>query len=279
MKQQITERIDANKLDAIAACNRPTDLVKAESILIIEQNKEQLKSLKEYFENDYEVFTSCSGLQGVNLAYQMIPDLIIAAVNLKEKSGFQIASELKHDNRTAHLPIILLSVNGTDEQKIIGNKQMADSFITYPLNFILLKENIINLLWNRKLLKNRFISELPLATRAISLNKSEMQFLNAFNSIIEQNMANEKFHVNDIAKELGISRIQLYRKAKVVLNCTINDVILNRRLKKAKHLLMNEELPISVITYETGFSSPAYFSAVFKSKYNCTPTDFKKNKH
>lgn len=253
-------------------------LYKEESLLIIDQNKEVLLFLVENLKKEYEIFTAINGTEGLQMASEFIPDLIIIAVNLSEKSGYQIASALKHDHRTAHLPLILISANGTEDQKIIGMKQMADCFMTIPFNLLLLRESIKNLLWNRQLLKNKFSSELPSEAESTGMNRIDKKFMNDFNSFIEQNLDNDQLHVEDIARALGISRIQLYRKTRLLLNTTINDYILCRRLKKAKHLLANEELPISEITYRTGFSSPAYFSAVFKSKYNCTPSDFKKNK-
>ena len=100
---------------------------------------------------------------------------------------------------------------------------------------------------------------------------------NDFAGIVEQNLSNENFNVDEISKEIGISRVQLYRKVKALLDCSITDYIMNRRLKKAKFLLINERYSISEITYMVGFSSPNYFSTVFKSKYGMSPSEFKKN--
>lgn len=247
-----------------------------ESLLIIEENEELLGYLKNSFEEDYEVFTASSNLQGLKLAYEMIPDLIITDITLKEKSVVQLTPALKNDSRTSHIPIIILSADGNEEHKINEIKQMADLYLTKPFNFTLLKESVKNLLWNRKLLKMKFMNDTPAENTTSVLSRSDKKFLSDFTSVIEQNIANDKFNVDDIATALGISRIQLYRKTKVLLDCTINDYILNRRLKKAKYLLINEDLSISEITYKVGFSSPTYFSTVFKSKYNCTPSSYKK---
>ena len=247
-----------------------------ESLLIIEENEELLEYLKNSFKEDYEVFTASSNSQGLTLAYEMIPDLIITDITLKEKSAVQLTPALKNDSRTSHIPIIILSANGNEEHKINEIKQMSDLYLTKPFNFTLLKESVKNLLWNRKLLKMKFMSDTPAENTASVLSRSDKKFLSDFTGVIEKNIANDKFNVDDIAISLGISRIQLYRKTKVLLDCTINDYILNRRLKKAKYLLINEDLSISEITYKVGFSSPTYFSTVFKSKYNCTPSSYKK---
>ncbi|QNK63706.1 helix-turn-helix domain-containing protein [Pedobacter sp. PAMC26386] len=247
-----------------------------ESLLIIEENEELLEYLKSSFKGEYEVFTTTNNAQGLKLAVEMIPDLIITGITLTEKSTVQITPTLKNDERTSHIPIIILAANGNEEHKINEIKQMADLYLTKPFNFNLLKESVKNLLWNRKLLKRKFRSDQSSESNMAMLSKSDKKFMNDFTSVIEENIANDKFNVDDVANALGISRIQLYRKTKVLLDCTINDYILNRRLKKAKYLLINEDLSISEITYQVGFSSPTYFSTVFKSKYNCTPSSYKK---
>lgn len=247
-----------------------------ESLLIIEENEELLEYLKNSFKDDYEVFTASHNTQGLKLAYEMVPDLIITDIALTGKSAVQLTPALKNDSRTAHIPVIILAADGDEEHRISEIRQMADLYMTKPFNFILLKESVKNLLWNRKLLKRKFTSENPAENTTVLLSRSDKKFMNDFTTVIEQNIANDKFNVDDIATALGISRIQLYRKTKILLDCTINDYILNRRLKKARYLLINEDLSISEITYQVGFSSPTYFSTVFKSKYNCTPSAYKK---
>ncbi|WP_367868114.1 ATP-binding protein [Pedobacter sp. WC2423] len=247
-----------------------------ETLLIIEENEELLEYLKNSFKEEYEVLTASSNSVGLKLAYEMIPDLIITDITLNEQFTLQITSALKNDDRTSHIPIIILTANGDEAHKISEFKQMADLYMTKPFNFILLKESVKSLLWNRKVLQRKFSNESPVTQQTIPLSRSDKKFMHDFTSTIEQNIANDKFNVDDIASALGISRIQLYRKTKVLLDCTINDYILNRRLKKAKYLLINEDLSISEITYQVGFSSPTYFSTVFKSKYNCTPSSYKK---
>lgn len=247
-----------------------------ETLLIIEENEELLEYLKNSFKEEYEILTASSNSVGLKLAYEMIPDLIITDITLNEQSTLQITPALKNDNRTSHIPIIILTANGDEAHKISELKQMADLYMTKPFNFILLKESVKSLLWNRKLLKKKFRNESPVTQQTITLSRSDKKFMHDFTNVIEQNIANDKFNVDDIASALGISRIQLYRKTKILLDCTINDYILNRRLKKAKYLLINEDLSISEITYQVGFSSPTYFSTVFKSKYKCTPSSYKK---
>jgi AraC-like DNA-binding protein/nitrogen-specific signal transduction histidine kinase len=248
---------------------------KEHSILIIEDNTDLLNYLGEKFGDDYDIFLADNGPQGLTEAFQNVPDLIISDVVLPGLSGKAIAETLKTDMRTSHIPIILLTAQVSVEQQIDGIRSMADVYMLKPFNFDYLMATAKNLIKNRGILKEHFTSDVSHGSLPIS-KTLDKKFVNDFAGIVEQNLANENFNVDDICKTLCISRVQLYRKVKALLGCSITDYILNRRLKKAKYLLINEAYSISEITYMIGFSSPNYFSTVFKTKYNCTPSDYKR---
>ena len=138
-------------------------------------------------------------------------------------------------------------------------------------------ESIASILKNRIILREHFVNEVPSESRSNASNKLDRKFISEFTSIIESNLSNEDLSVDDIYKGLGISKIQLYRKTKALLGFSVNDYILSVRLQKAKYLLMNEDLTISEVAYKVGFSSQAYFSTVFKSKFSVTPSEFKES--
>ena len=247
------------------------------SILIVEDNPDMLEYLENKFSEQYEVFTATNGNMAITKAYEKVPDLILSDVVLPGYSGKELSEKFKSDIRTSHIPIILLTAQGSIEHQISGIQSMADLYITKPFNFDYLMVNVQNLIKNRVILREHFISDISTAER-LPLSKSlDKKFVNDFAGIVEQNLSNDKFNVDDICKIIGISRIQLYRKVKALLGCSITDYILNRRLKKAKYLLNNESFTISEITYMVGFSNPNYFSTVFKGKYGVTPSEFKKN--
>jgi len=253
-------------------------LPKEQSILIIEDNTDLLYYLSEKLGDSYEIFTADNGPNGLTEAFERVPDLVISDVVLPGISGKKIAESLKSDVRTSHIPIILLTAQSSIEQQIDGIRSMADAYITKPFNFDYLHAAIKNLIKNRVILKEHFISDV--GPGKITVSKSlDKKFMSDFSGIVEQNLANENFSVDDICKSIGISRVQLYRKVKALLGCSITDYILNRRLKKAKYLLINESYSISEITYMVGFSSPNYFSTVFKAKYDCTPSEFKRKQY
>jgi signal transduction histidine kinase/AraC-like DNA-binding protein/DNA-binding LacI/PurR family transcriptional regulator len=258
--------------------NIPVKQPSEHSILIIEDNPDLLQYLTDRFNENFEVYTAENGTNGMMKAFEHVPDLIISDVVLPGISGKELAKTLKSDLRTSHIPVILLTAQGSLEHQISGVQSLADLYITKPFNLDYLTASVWNLIGNRVILKEHFTSDISTTEKLTISKKLDKKFLNDFAGIVEQILANEKFSVDDICKIIGISRVQLYRKVKALLDCSITDYILNRRLKKAKYLLNNEDLTISEITYMVGFSNPNYFSTVFKSKYGCTPSDFKKNK-
>ncbi|MEO7212985.1 substrate-binding domain-containing protein [Mucilaginibacter sp.] len=271
--RQYTAEFEENETTA------PTDAFlspKEHSILIIEDNTDLLNYLNEKLGENYDVYLADNGNIGLSDAFQYVPDLIISDVLLPGMSGKVLTETLKTDMRTSHIPIILLTAQVSVEQQIAGIKSMADAYITKPFNYDHLLATVKNLISNRVILKERFTSEI--SHGALPISKTlDKKFLNNFSGLVEQNLANEHFNVEEICKALLISRVQLYRKVKALLGCSVTDYILNRRLKKAKYLLLNEQYSISEITYMVGFSSHNYFSTVFKAKYNCTPSEFKRH--
>ncbi|MEO7489851.1 MAG: substrate-binding domain-containing protein [Ferruginibacter sp.] len=248
------------------------------SVLIIEDNNDLRTFLSRRLSNNYEIHAAENGEAGLALAFDIVPDIIVSDIVFPGRSGLQITEILKQDIRTSHIPIILLTAKGSIEEQIEGIKMKADAFIVKPFNLFYLEENIKNLLKNRAVLREHYTNELPTETRSNSSSKIDRKFVNEFTAIVENNISNEDFSVDDIGKKIGISRVQLYRKVKALLGYNVNDYILTVRLQKAKYLLLHEELSIAEIAFKVGFASQAYFSTVFKSKFSVTPKAFKEGK-
>ena len=171
--------------------------------------------IKSQLGKNYEIIEAENGNIGLNLAYEIVPDMIISDILLPGKDGMQITETLKNDIRTSHIPIIILTAKGSMEQQIEGLKINADAYIVKPFNLQYLEETIKSLLRNREVLKGHYTSELPTKISGIhAAKKIDRKFVSEFSSIVENNIANEDFSVNDICKEIGISRGQLYRKVK-----------------------------------------------------------------
>lgn len=270
---------EADELTQLKSEEKFSNVKKEYSILLIEDNPEIRLFLKSRLQNQYEIFETDNGNDGLNKAYEFVPDIIISDILMPGKDGMKLTEILKNDIRTSHIPIIILTAKGSMEQQIAGLKINVDAYIVKPFNIHYLEETIRNLTKNREILRDHYTSELPNdSTRNNTSKKIDRKFISEFTSIVESNISNENFGVDDICKEIGISRVQLYRKVKALLGLNINDYILSVRMQRAKHLLLSEDLSISEISFKVGFSSQAYFSTVFKSKFGTTPKAFKENK-
>ncbi len=245
------------------------------SVLIIEDNNDLLQYLTQKFSGHFEVYSANNGNEAITQAYEKVPDIIITDIVLPGFSGKEITRRLKTDLRTSHIPIILLTAQNSNDQKISGMQSLADIYISKPFNFDYLLASVQNVLKNREILKDHFTSDIT-GPEKLTVSKSlDKKFINDFAGIVEKNLSNENLSVDDLCKLIGISRVQLYRKVKALLGCTVNDYILSRRLKKAAYLLNNESMSIAEITYAVGFSSPNYFSTAFKAKYGSSPTHYR----
>lgn len=245
------------------------------SILIIEDHPDLNSFLAGLLNEQYEVFHAGNGSDGLQLAFRHIPDLILCDIMMDGINGIQVLSTLKKDIRTSHIPIILLSANSSEEQRIEGMHHNADAYISKPFNLKYLRETISSILSNRALLKEHYIAEPEIRIHTTNSNKQDRKFVNDFTAIVEENLGNDHFSVEDICQRLTISKVQLYRKVKQLLNCNVNDYILDVRIKKARYLLLNSSMAISEIAFTCGFSSPAYFSTVFKARSQQTPKAFR----
>jgi signal transduction histidine kinase/AraC-like DNA-binding protein/CheY-like chemotaxis protein/cellobiose-specific phosphotransferase system component IIB len=251
---------------------------KEHSILVIEDNDDLRGFLKKRLGSQYELHEAEDAIAGIGMAYDLVPDLIISDIILPGDDGLRVTEVLKQDLRTSHIPIILLTAKGAIEDQIRGIKLKADAFIVKPFNLEYLEETIKNLLNNRSVLREHYTSELPTESRSNSSTKVTRKFINEFIAIVENNIPNEDFSVEDICREIGISRVQLYRKVKALIGYNVNDYISTVRLQKAKFLLTDMQLSISEVAFKVGYSSQAYFSTVFKSKFSLTPTEYREKK-
>ncbi|GEL09763.1 monosaccharide ABC transporter substrate-binding protein, CUT2 family [Flavobacterium glycines] len=246
------------------------------SILIIEDNVELLEFIAAKLSDEYNVLKS-DGKNATEIALEVMPDIILCDLNLPEKNGFEICETLKKNILTSHIPTIILTAMDDEETYIKSLEAGADLFLTKPFNLKVLKQSIKGLLYNREKLRYYYtnnIGELEVNTLGII----EKKFLNKIEALLEKNIDNSSFSVEDLANCLNISRVQLYRKVKAVLGIGVSDYITNYRLEKSKELLKTTSLNISEIAYSCGFTSPNYFSTTFKSKYSISPKEFRNNK-
>ena len=257
----------------------------SQQILIIEDNEDLQFFLKRKLGSIYQIISTKDGNEGIQKAFDNMPDLIICDIMLPNKNGLDITKILKSDIRTSHIPIILLSAQSSIEQQIVGAEIGADYYMTKPFNIHFLEAVTKSLLLNRQILRGGDDNKSIVAYSTTSssnlklpnhTNQIDKNFITQFVAYIEQNYTRQDFQIADLCHEFGLSRSQLYRKVTALLGETMSDYIQNVRLKKAEDLLLEGKLQVTEIAYEVGYSSPDYFSTVFKSKYNVAPSQFKK---
>ncbi|MBD8487222.1 substrate-binding domain-containing protein [Echinicola sp. CAU 1574] len=251
--------------------------IKEQTILIIEDDEQIRNYLSHQLSKYYQVLEAKSVEIGLAKAMDEIPDLITCDLMLQHKNGFDIVRKLKNDLRTSHIPIIVISAKSGIEERILGIRLGVDDYIPKPFNFNMVLERIKMLLASRQKLREHYIHELPIENPKTKKTSPDKRFVSEFTSIVEKNFHNPHFGVNEICEEIGLSRGQLYRKVKALLGYSVNDYINKVRLKKAKHLLVNENSPIADIAFQVGFTTSAYFSTAFRNHFGITPSDFREH--
>ncbi|RBN50460.1 substrate-binding domain-containing protein [Flavobacterium psychrolimnae] len=244
------------------------------SLLIIEDNIDLVTFLKAKLSNEYVINIS-DGSDAIEIAMEIVPDIIICDINLADKDGYEISKELKKDLRTSHIPIIILTAQSNKESVLKGLQSGVDQYLTKPFSLSILKQSISSLLFNREKLRYYYTNNIYRIEPESKFGNQEQSFITKMNDIIKFNVENPKFSVEDLADKLSISRVQLYRKVKAIIGINISDHINNVKLEKAAELLKSNEMNISEIAYSLGFSSPNYFSTAFKNKFGISPKEYK----
>lgn len=242
------------------------------TIVLIEDNLALNHFLQDKLVKSYNIVATANAEDGWNEILTHIPDLVISDVMLPQMDGFMLTKQLKHDFRTSHIPVILLTAKGQIENQIEGIKAGADAYIAKPFNQQLLEEKIKGLLENRDRMRKRFSHEVVNPTH---VHKGERKFLVEFDALIEKNIKNSSLSVEKLSQELGMSRVQLFRKISAITNKNVTEYIAEYKLQKAKTLLKDPEKNIAEIAYEIGFNTPSYFTTFFKQKTNLTPSEWR----
>lgn len=242
------------------------------TIILIEDNQDLNLFLGQKLEKQYNVVAAENAERGWQEILSYIPDIIICDVMLPGMDGFALTQKVKSDFRTSHIPVILLTAKSQIESQIEGTKAGADDYILKPFNQQLLEEKLKGLVENRDRMRRRFSNEV---INPNQLQKGERRFLLEFEALIEKNIKDSTLSVEKLSQQLGMSRVQLFRKISALTNKNVVDYIAEYKLQKAKILLKEQEKNITEIAYELGFSTPSYFTTFFKQKTNQTPTEWR----
>ena len=246
------------------------------SLLIIEDNLEIYHYLTSELSQHYLTIGSTDGKQGIDLAFEKLPDIIISDIMMPGTNGIEVSKTLKNNIKTSHIPIILLSARANDESKIEGLKSGADVYLTKPFSLEVLKTQLTSLLNNRKIIHNEF-KNLNFEPSKIEISSMDEVFVENIINIIKDNIDNSNFTVQEFSNLSGMSRTTFFNKVKSITGLKPTEFLRNYRLKLAAQFL-SKGYSVKEAMYKTGFNTPSYFSQSFKVLFKMTPTEFIKQK-
>ena len=248
--------------------NRPT-------VLVIDDNTDIRQYERTLLQDEYIVLEAADGKEGLAVALKEVPDLVICDVMMPVMDGLELTEQLKTNTATSHIPVIMLTAKTLEEHRVEGYEHGADSYITKPFHSKVLLARIENLLRQRQLLKNLYqgTKEAEKEISEAHLEDRDKQFLRQLQAIIQQNLSDSEFGVEDMGQQIGLSRVQLYRKVKAMTGSSVVDLLRKARLAKARRLLETRSMSVSEVAYEVGFSAPSYFTKCFKEEYGMLPGD------
>lgn len=244
-------------------------------ILVIEDQDDIRSYLKDLLSDRYEIAEAANGAAGWELASTILPDLIISDISMPFMDGTTLTNLVKTDERTNHIPVILLTAYDSLEQQINGLEKGADDYISKPFHPKVLLTRIRNLLRIREELKEKFRHKVSLApAEPDTPPHPDNIFLQKLMVVIEDNISNPEFNLNELIQEMGMSRPVLFRKIKMLTDCSVMDLVRSVRMKKAEMLLKQKTMSVSEVAFAVGFNDPKYFSKSFRNQFGKTPSDY-----
>jgi signal transduction histidine kinase/ligand-binding sensor domain-containing protein/DNA-binding response OmpR family regulator len=243
-------------------------------ILLVEDEYEIRTFVKRELQNDYQILEAIDGNDGWSKVDSAYPDLVISDVMMPDSDGIELCSKIKNNEKTSHIPVILLTANQTIEKELEGIKTGADVYIVKPFNTKVLLAQIENLLKIRSELKNKFQKGTSLYFEENSISASDNRLIQEIINIILENISVERINADFISKRIHVSRSVVYVKIEALTGQTVNEFIRNIRLKKALQLIKENSLTITEIVTAVGFNSHSYFSKSFKAQFGCSPKDY-----
>lgn len=248
-------------------------------VLVIDDNNDIRKLIAELLKYTYNIITANNGADGIRKAVRYVPDLIICDVMMPVMDGLECCRRLKSEVMTSHIPVLMLTACSMDEQRVQGYDSGADGYLSKPFSSDVLRARCKSLIENRKLIKELWLKDAPHSSaapkQASSANTADIDndFYNRFLGIFRKEIGNSELSVDDIASRMGLERTQFYRKIKAITNFAPVELMRRLRLRQGQLLIKTSDKSIAEIAYETGFSSPAYFTRCYREAFGETPTE------
>lgn len=254
-------------------------------VLIIDDNRDIQKLVGELLASDYNIIAAPNGREGVRLAARYVPDLIICDVMMPVMDGLECCRRIKEEVSTSHIPVLMLTACSLDEQRVEGYESGVDGYLPKPFNSSVLKSRCASLIANRKRIKDLWQSgpfpvtsdRRPKAIESLGTTDVDSDFYRRFLDILMKEIGNQDLNVDMIASKMGLERSQFYRKIKSLTNYAPVELIRRLRLQRGRELLLTTDRTVAEIAYETGFSTPAYFTKCYRDAYGETPSQARAN--
>jgi signal transduction histidine kinase/ligand-binding sensor domain-containing protein/DNA-binding response OmpR family regulator len=244
------------------------------TILVVEDDSDLRNYINVEFRKFFTIIEAEDGAQGLKQAFKYIPDLVISDVSMPVMDGLEMSEVLKKDERTSHIPIVLLTAHGTFAHQKKGFEIGVEDFITKPFSSDILEIRIHNLLQSRKDLQDKFSKEFKVEPSGLPVSSMDQTFLNRAMEVIEENLNNSQFSAIVFAEEMCMSRVHLYRKLKALTNESVSGFVKVVRLKLAAELIKDKKMRIKEAAYTVGYSDPKYFSKCFKQQFGMNPSEY-----
>lgn len=240
-------------------------------VLIIDDNIDIRTYLRSVLSEKYNVSEAANGKASLELARKIVPDIVLSDIMMPVMDGLAFCQQLKTDKAISHIPVILLTARSLDEQRAEGYEHGADAYLSKPFSLRLLLSRIDNLIESRKKLNQTWSKGVEDDEIGNISNEIDKSFLKQLRKIIQENLANSDLSVEQIGDEIGLSRVQLYRKVKALTGYSPVEIVRKARLTRARHLLQTTERTVSEVAYAVGFSTPSYFSKCYKDEFGESP--------
>lgn len=248
-------------------------------LLVVEDNEDLRNYIVASFKDMYNTIEAKGGEEGIETAYEFIPDIIISDIMMPRIDGLELCNTLKMNATTNHIPIILLTALNDERDLLAGLENKADDYVIKPFGSNILKHKVRNLIEVRSLLSQKYRNEIILKPLDILISGAEDEFANTLKDVIENEITNPNFGVDEFCNVAAMSRSQLYRKLKATVDMSVSEFIRVHRIKLASELLKNKNLNITDVCYESGFTDTSYFSKSFKEVFKVPPVEYRKRLH
>lgn len=259
-----------------SAGSSPESVEKADAriMLIVEDNPDVRFFIRSHFDEFYDVYEARNGREGWDLAVKLIPDVIISDILMPDVDGYEFCRRIKKDERTSHIPLLLLTALHSREHEIEGLSCGADDYLTKPFDISILETKIENIMSMRKALKDKFTREIILKPSNVTVASPDERFLMKAMEVVERNISNPDFDIESFADETGVSRMQLYRKFNALTSMTVKEFVRSIRLKRAAQLLLERKMTVSEIAFAVGFRDLSHFRKCFSREFGMSASDY-----